>query len=117
MRLFAKIAELIRGRRQQQAQQTKRAHLLSLYMGEANGVEGPDRAFRPNRQRQHSREAHRDDHRAVQPRPKASPYKGISKPNAPRGLAPVLTDIDRAAPLVRARLQEAHRATFGAYQH
>lgn len=55
MRLFARIAELIRGRRQQQAQQTKRAYLMSLYMGEANGVEGPDRAFRPNRQRQHGR--------------------------------------------------------------
>jgi hypothetical protein len=55
MRLLARIAELIRGRRQQQAQQTKRAYLLSLYMGEANGVEGPDRAFRPNRQRQHSK--------------------------------------------------------------
>lgn len=69
-----------------------------------------------NRQRQHEREANRDDHRAVQPRPKASPYKGISKPNASRGLAPVLTDIDRAAPLVRARLKAAHEATFGAYQ-
>lgn len=55
MRLFARIAELIRGRRQQQAQQTKRAYLLSLYMGEANGSEGPDRAFRPNRQRQHGK--------------------------------------------------------------
>ncbi len=61
MRLFARIAELVRGRRQQQAQQTKRAHLLSLYMGEANGVEGPDRAFRPNRQRQHSKGAKRQD--------------------------------------------------------
>ncbi len=55
MRLFARIAQLIRGRRQQQAQQTKRAYLLSLYMGEANGSEGPDRAFRPNRQRQHGK--------------------------------------------------------------
>ncbi|MEQ2005450.1 MAG: hypothetical protein ABMA26_01530 [Limisphaerales bacterium] len=55
MRLLARIAELIRGRRQQQAQQTKRAYLLSLYMGEANGTEGPDRAFRPNRQRQHGK--------------------------------------------------------------
>lgn len=62
MRLIAKLAELIRGRRQQQAQQTKRAHLLSLYMGEANGVEGPNRAFRPNRERQHSRGAKRQDH-------------------------------------------------------
>lgn len=61
MRLLAKIAELIRGRRQQQAQQTKRAYLLSLYMGEANGVEGPDRAFRPNRQRQHGRGSKRQD--------------------------------------------------------
>ncbi len=24
-------------------------------MGEANGTEGPDRAFRPNRQRQHGK--------------------------------------------------------------
>ena len=55
MRLLARITELIRGRRQQQAQQTKRAYLLSLYMGEANGTEGPDRAFRPNRQRQHGK--------------------------------------------------------------
>lgn len=55
MRLLARIAELIRGRRQQQAQQTKRAYLLSLYMGEANGTEGPDRSFRPNRQRQHGK--------------------------------------------------------------
>jgi|GEM_PF-1263061 len=62
MRLIAKIAELIRGRRQQQAQQTKRAYLLSLYMGEANGIEGPDRAFRPNRERQHSRGTKRQDH-------------------------------------------------------
>lgn len=61
MRLIAKLAELIRGRRQQQAQQTKRAYLLSLYMGEANGVEGPDRAFRPNRQRQHGRGSKRQD--------------------------------------------------------
>ena len=61
MRLLARIAELIRGRRQQQAQQTKRAHLLSLYMGEANGSEGPDRAFRPNRQRQHSKGTKRQD--------------------------------------------------------
>jgi hypothetical protein len=55
MPLFAIIAEQIRGRRQQQAQQTNCAYLLSLYMGEANGVEGPERAFRPNRQRQHSK--------------------------------------------------------------
>lgn len=61
MRLLARIAELIRGRRQQQAQQTKRAYLMSLYMGEANGVEGPDRAFRPNRQRQHSKVTKRQD--------------------------------------------------------
>lgn len=61
MRLLARIAELIRGRRQQQAQQTKRAYLLSLYMGEANGVEGPDRAFRPNRQRQHGKGTKRQD--------------------------------------------------------
>ncbi len=62
MRLIAKIAELIRGRRQQQAEKSRRAYLLSLYMGEANGIEGPDRAFRPNRERQHSRGAKRQDH-------------------------------------------------------
>lgn len=61
MRLLARIAELIRGRRQQQVQQTKRAYLMSLYMGEANGVEGPDRAFRPNRQRQHGKGVKRQD--------------------------------------------------------
>ena len=55
MGLIAKISELVRGRRKQQAQQTKRAYLLSLYMGEANGSEGPDRSFRPNRQRQHGK--------------------------------------------------------------
>ncbi|MFA6546584.1 MAG: hypothetical protein WCS99_19365 [Limisphaerales bacterium] len=55
MRLIARIAELIRGRRQQQEQKSKRAYLLSLYLGEANGTEGPDRAFRPNRQRQHGK--------------------------------------------------------------
>lgn len=52
MGLLGKISEIIRGRRQQQRQQTKRAYLLSLYMGEANSVEGPDRSFRPNRERQ-----------------------------------------------------------------
>lgn len=61
MGLLSKIAELLRGRRQQQEQQTKRTHLLSLYMGEANGIDGPDRAFRPNRQRQHSRGPKRQD--------------------------------------------------------
>ncbi len=61
MRLFTAIAELIRGRRRQQADQTKRANLLSLYMGEANGIEGPDRAFRPNRSRQHGRGTKRQD--------------------------------------------------------
>jgi hypothetical protein len=62
MGLFGKISQLIRGRRQQQAEKSKRAYLLSLYMGEANGIEGPDRAFRPNRERQHSRGAKRQDH-------------------------------------------------------
>ncbi|NBV25565.1 MAG: hypothetical protein EBS05_27110 [Proteobacteria bacterium] len=61
MHLFARIAELIRGRRQQQERQTKRAYLLSLYMGEANGSEGPDRAFRPNRQRQRGKGAKGQD--------------------------------------------------------
>ena len=55
MRLIAKLAELIRGRRQQRVEKSKRAYLMSLYMGEANGIEGPDRAFRPNRERQHGR--------------------------------------------------------------
>ncbi|MEY4201587.1 MAG: hypothetical protein RLZZ265_3327 [Verrucomicrobiota bacterium] len=55
MGLIAKITGLIRGRREAQKQQTKRAYLLSLYLGEANGSEGPDRAFRPNRERQHGR--------------------------------------------------------------
>jgi hypothetical protein len=62
MGLLGKITELIRGRRQQRAEKSRRAYLLSLYMGEANGIEGPDRAFRPNRERQHSRGAKRQDH-------------------------------------------------------
>lgn len=61
MGLFTRIAELIRGRRQKQAEITKRAYLLSLYMGEANGIEGPDRAFRPNRQRRHGKGAKGQD--------------------------------------------------------
>ena len=61
MGVLAAISNMIRGRRQQQAQQTKRAYLLSLYMGEANGVEGPDRAFRPNRQRQRGKGAKGQD--------------------------------------------------------
>ena len=55
MGLIAKITGLLRGRREAQARQTKRAHLLSLYLGEANGIEGPDRAYRPNRECQHGR--------------------------------------------------------------
>ncbi len=61
MGLIARISELVRGRRQQHAKQTRRAYLLSLYMGEANGSEGPDRAFRPNRQRQHGKSAKGQD--------------------------------------------------------
>ena len=48
MGLFTRIAELIRGRRQKQAEMTKRAYLLSLYMGEANGIEGDRKSTRLN---------------------------------------------------------------------